>query len=268
MSNIIRIEKREKFTVISRALLEDKNLHWSTRGILAYLLCKPDNWILRVTDLKNQGNLGRDAIYKRLKNAIEYGYITRIDHRDDKGRVTGVEYIVREKPRVLLTENPETDNQETRKPDTVNTDINKDEVVTNTKNITTTTTTTLTDSGGSYVFHKKLTPLQKQEISKLLKPLDFEHAQEVLYELSGYVDKNLMQKDAVSLLQGFVRKAEQGEFSLRLGIKYKESANKVREIKIANKKSIENAPKLKPCDLDNPLVKKLMNIKSTSRKCD
>ncbi len=266
MSNIIRVEKREKFTIISRALLEDKNLHWSTRGILAYLLCKPDNWILRVTDLKNQGDLGRDAIYKRLKNAIEYGYINRIDHRDDKGRVTGVEYIVHEKPRGLLPENPETGNQETRKPDTVNTDINKNEVIPSTKKIT--TTTTALTSSCNYIFHKKLTSLQKQAISKLLKSLDLELAQEVLFELSGYIDKNLIQKDAVSLLQGFVRKAEQGEFSLRLGIKYKESANKVREIKIANKRSIENAPKLKSCDLDNPLVRKLMNIKSTSRKCD
>ena len=208
MKNIIRIEKRKKFTIINRVLLEDKRLNWATRGILGYLLSKPDNWVLQVQDLKKQGDLGRDSIYNRIRNAIEHGYITRLDHRDNKGRVTGVEYVVHEESIYPLPENTDTVKQDTDKPDTENKYITKDEVVTKTKKETTTTTTC---GSRDYKFHKQLSEIQRNEITTLLSNLKFELAQDVLYEISGFIDKNLIQKDPVSLLQGMVKKAKGGE---------------------------------------------------------
>jgi hypothetical protein len=263
MKNIIRIEKRKKFTIINRDLLEDKRLHWATRGILGYLLSKPDNWILQVQDLKKQGDLGRDAIYNRIKNAIEHGYITRLDRRDNKGRVTGVEYIVHEESIYPLPENTDTVKQEADKPDTENTYINKDEVITKTKKETTTTTC----GSGDYKFHKQLSKIQRSEITILLSGLEFELAQDVLYEVSGFIDKNLIQKDPVSLLQGMVKKAKGGEFSLRLGIKYKESAKRSIEIKKEHEINQSYAPQLNQADMSNPLVKKILNIQNRGEKC-
>lgn len=260
MKNIIRIEKRKKFTIINRDLLEDPRLNWATRGILAYLLSKPDNWVLQVNDLKNQGDLGRDAIYNRIKNAIEFGYITRIDHRDEKGRIRSVEYIVHEEPIYPFPENPDTVKQDTGSPDPGNTDNNKDEVLPNTKK---TTTTTISDEMGcsSFKFHKKITKNQKIEICKLLQTIAPDIGQDILFELSGFIDKNLVKKDEVSLVQGLVRKAKQGEFFLRTGIKYKESAMNAKKIQEINLQVKEYKPDLKPANINNPLVQKLQNIK-------
>ncbi len=260
MKNIIRVEKREKFTIINSDLLEDTRLEWATKGILGYLLSKPDNWVLQVNDLRKQGNLGRDAIYKRIKNAIESGYITRIDHRDEKGRVTSVEYIVREESIYPLSEKsyPVKDDREYK-------DINKDRVLPNTKR---TTTTTIKESEGiDYLFHDSLSNLQKHEITKLLASLDYGKAQDILYELSGFIDKKLIQKDAVSLVQGLVQKAKKGEFCLRLGIKYKESANRSHVLEKLDKELINSIPDLKQCDSNNSLVKKMLDIKNRSKEC-
>ncbi len=266
VKNIVRIEKRDKgFTVISRMLLEDPRLGWATRGIIAYLLSKPDNWILQVEDLRKRGDLGRDAIYKRIKNAIECGYITRIDHRNKNGRISHVEYIVREEPIYPLPENKDTGdsiakNQDTGNPDPENKDITKYEVLPNTKK--TTTTTILNDVGCSgFKFHKKITKNQKIEICKLLQTIAPDIGQDILFELSGFIDKNLVKKDEVSLVQGFVRKAKQGEFFLRTGIKYKESAMNAKKIQEINRQAKEYKPDLKPANINNPLVQKLQNIR-------
>ena len=128
MKTIFRIEKRKSFTIISRPLLEDRRLKWATRGILGYLLSKPDDWELQIADLKNNGDLSRDALYARLREAIQFGYISRFYQRDEKGRVLKVEYVVREDPVCPYPEKLEIANPEPDKPDTANTDNNKEEV--------------------------------------------------------------------------------------------------------------------------------------------
>jgi hypothetical protein len=45
-SSIIRVEhdRNKPYFVMSRALAEDSNLSFAARGMMAYLLAKPDNW--------------------------------------------------------------------------------------------------------------------------------------------------------------------------------------------------------------------------------
>lgn len=256
MSNIIRVSKRKKFTIIDRALLEDQRLMWSTRGVLAYLLCKQDDWVLRIEDLRKQGDLGRDAIYKRINDAIEYGYITRLKIRDELGRIVRTEYIVHEESQIPFPEKPDMDKPDHDIQYTDNQTHNKDLNILNTD----TTTTTEDEGGCSYIFHKELSHVQKHEIIKLLFPLSQDTAQDILFELSGYIDKKLVKKDEVSLVQGFVRKAQQGEFCLRLGIRYKESSIKSTRMEKALSKALEQSPELRPVDETNGLVKKLNNM--------
>lgn len=258
MKNIIRIEKRKKFTIISRMLLEDTRLKWSTRGLLAYLLCKPDNWILQVTDLKKNGDLGRDAIYSRIKEAIEYGYISRIYYRDEKGRVTGVEYTVHEDPKDPVPGNPDLDKPVTDAPDTPKASTTKDLSLPNTEN--TTTTTKIRKSSGSYFWHKQISEIQKKEIERIFESIDEQVYQDLLDELSGFIDKNLVQKDVVSLAEGLVKKALKGEFNLRLGIQYQESRLNQKRIQHQNEYSVKNVIPLPEADRNNPLVKQVMSI--------
>ena len=106
------------FAVIDRRLLEDSRLSWAARGVLGYLFAKPDDWTLNVEDLRRRGDLGRDALYKILKQLQSVGYVRREFTRDANGRVTGVVYAVFEVPEAPFPEKPDTARPETAEPDT------------------------------------------------------------------------------------------------------------------------------------------------------
>ena len=116
---IIRVKhRRSPFAVIDRRLLEDSRLSWAARGVLGYLFAKPDDWSLNVEDLRRRGDLGRDALYKILKQLQRVGYVRREFTRDANGRVTGVVYAVFEVPEPPFPEKPNTARPKTAAPDT------------------------------------------------------------------------------------------------------------------------------------------------------
>ena len=85
MPGIIRVEhRRDPYVVIDRRPLEDERLSWAARGLLAYLLAKPDDWELRVSDLRRRGDLGRDGVHRLLKQLQTLGYIRRKQVRDER----------------------------------------------------------------------------------------------------------------------------------------------------------------------------------------
>ena len=99
MGTIIRVAHgHAPYTVIDRRVLEDERLSWAARGILGYLLAKPDDWQLRIGDLRRRGDLGRDALYRVLKQLRAHGYVERRVVRDARGRIAEIEYLVHEVP--------------------------------------------------------------------------------------------------------------------------------------------------------------------------
>lgn len=94
----------------ARATAQDKQISYDALGMLNYLLSKPDYWKVQPHDLERLA-CGRNKVYRILKELISSGYITRIIHKDDKGRTKEVEYIVYE-VKQPLSENQEVDNQE------------------------------------------------------------------------------------------------------------------------------------------------------------
>lgn len=91
---------------LDKRISEDARLSWAARGLLVYLLGKPDNWRVSVEHLRKQTEgarirSGRDAVYALLSELKGAGYIeTRQQHRG--GRLGPVDYVVRELP-----DNPE-----------------------------------------------------------------------------------------------------------------------------------------------------------------
>ena len=83
----ITIHKREKYgVVINRYGLEDPRLSFKAKGILAYLMTKPDGWQVNSTHLSKVGKDGRDAILKALDQLGEAGYFTRKCQQDKAGK--------------------------------------------------------------------------------------------------------------------------------------------------------------------------------------
>jgi hypothetical protein len=95
---IIRTPGRDRYVIISKVPLEDSRLSWKARGIHAYLLSKPDNWEVMVSQLVNEGPDGKESVLSGLKELEKYGYITRIRQRGVDGSYDSMKTEVFEEP--------------------------------------------------------------------------------------------------------------------------------------------------------------------------
>ena len=68
-------EDEHWFVKVSRALAQDENLSFEARGILLYLLSKPRDWLIQLTDLQRAGNTGRDRVLRILNELEARGYL-------------------------------------------------------------------------------------------------------------------------------------------------------------------------------------------------
>lgn len=103
---IRRAARRHRYVIVDQAAVEDRLLSWAARGLLAYLLSRPDDWKVLVNDLKKRGNLGRDGIYALLRELRQAGYVHFVRNRDAQGRMRGGTYIVSE---ILHPASPDAD---------------------------------------------------------------------------------------------------------------------------------------------------------------
>jgi len=102
---IIRTKKSENpFVMIDKYGVNDEHLSWKAKGILVYLLSKPDDWTVRVEDLVKRAKDGRDAVKAGLRELEDNGYLSRHQHRGEKGKFGEIEYIVYERPLTIETE--------------------------------------------------------------------------------------------------------------------------------------------------------------------
>ena len=132
----IVVKKKTDYTVISNVFLRDENLSLKSKGLLAYVMSLPNDWVLYVSELANHHKDGISAIYSSFKELIELGYVRRKRERID-GKLAGVEYIISETP-ILLNQDLETLNLENLNQENqtlLNTNNTKDLKKVNTKNI-------------------------------------------------------------------------------------------------------------------------------------
>ncbi|WP_424236398.1 hypothetical protein [Bhargavaea ginsengi] len=109
---IFRVSKKESYVVLDKGFLNNRELSWQAKGLLAYMLSLPNDWQFNVTDLKNRSRNGRDSTKAVIRELEEQGYIQKEQKRDG-GKFSGVKFIVLESP---LTGNPLTDNPLTENP--------------------------------------------------------------------------------------------------------------------------------------------------------
>ncbi len=104
-------DKKNPYVMIRRAVPQDKRLSWEARGVMAYLLSKPDDWSIQANDLRQ--HCGRDKVYSILKELTENGYLERVQWVDETGKFDSFEYRLHETP---LTPLPETAEPDTANP--------------------------------------------------------------------------------------------------------------------------------------------------------
>ena len=111
--SIVRAPRpKGNFYILDKRISEDCNLSWGARGMLIFLLGKPDNWRVSIQNLVNETSgsnrkSGRDAVYAFLAELKEAGYITVFQNRSESGVFCETDYLVHEHSEPL-TENPDT----------------------------------------------------------------------------------------------------------------------------------------------------------------
>lgn len=106
---IIRAPKDNHcFTKIARVCLQDQRLSWKARGLLAYLLSKPDDWNIQGRELLHASDHDKkSSVQSGMAELVKYGYAKLIVKRGARGRVEGREYIIAEIPDVLCNREQE-----------------------------------------------------------------------------------------------------------------------------------------------------------------
>ncbi len=102
--SIIRAPRPEaNFYMLNKSISEDGRLSWAARGLLVFLLGKPDHWAVSVTHLRNETAksskpTGRDGVYGLLQELITAGYVQRRQDRGESGLLGETHYVVSETP--------------------------------------------------------------------------------------------------------------------------------------------------------------------------
>lgn len=82
---IRRQENPRGWTVLPNALIEDARLSFRARGILGYLLSRPDGWETDSSRLARIALEGRDAIRTSLRELESLRYLIRVKVQGEGG---------------------------------------------------------------------------------------------------------------------------------------------------------------------------------------
>jgi hypothetical protein len=96
---IFRVEKNadNPFVMIDRRPIENPSLSWRAKGILTYLISRPDNWIVRLGDLIKRSPDGVYAVRTALRELTKAGHLTRREERE-QGKFKQYVLMVHEVP--------------------------------------------------------------------------------------------------------------------------------------------------------------------------
>ena len=132
---VFRVERNTGYTVMSNHHLRNKELTLKAKGLLSQMLSLPEDWDYTLAGLSYINRESIDAIRTAVWELEKAGYITRRQGRDEKGKMTAIEYTIYEQPQppeldcpVLenpTAENPTTDNPTSENPMQLNKDISR-----------------------------------------------------------------------------------------------------------------------------------------------
>ncbi|WP_036605308.1 helix-turn-helix domain-containing protein [Paenibacillus assamensis] len=143
---VFKAEKRTNpYVMVDKYILSDDRLSWKAKGLLIYLLSKPEGWQVYESDLIKRSKDGRDSVRAGIKELISCGYLMRRQIREN-GSFGRMEYIAYEQPIELemteitedgfsvhgdnhpQTENPSAGNTSTENPLLSNNDLSNNDL--------------------------------------------------------------------------------------------------------------------------------------------
>ena len=76
--SIIRVKKDANYFAASNEPFNDERLSWEARGLMGYLLSKPNDWKVSQRDIANKGQAGERKVKRMLAELRKAGYMNRI----------------------------------------------------------------------------------------------------------------------------------------------------------------------------------------------
>ena len=129
MTVVFRVVKTKNYTMMSNQHLKDNRLTLKAKGLMSVMLSLPENWDYTLRGLSAISKEGVDAISEAVKELERSGYVIRNRKRDERGRLSGTEYLIYEdchmnsqpaqdapKPEKPKRENPRLENPVQEKP--------------------------------------------------------------------------------------------------------------------------------------------------------
>ena len=95
---VFRVERNTGYTVMSNHHLRNKALTLKAKGLLSQMLSLPEGWDYTLAGLSHINRESIDAIRTAIWELEKAGYIVRRQGRDEKGKMTAIEYIIYEQP--------------------------------------------------------------------------------------------------------------------------------------------------------------------------
>ena len=103
---VFRVERNTGYTVMSNHHLRNKELTLKAKGLLSQMLSLPEDWDYTLAGLSHINRESIDAIRTAVWELEKAGYITRRQGRDEKGKMTAIEYTIYEQPQPPELEKP------------------------------------------------------------------------------------------------------------------------------------------------------------------
>ena len=113
---VFRVERNRGYTVMSNHHLRNKELSLKAKGLLSQMLSLPEDWDYTLAGLSLINKESIDAIRTAIWELEKAGYITRRQGRDERGKMTAIEYTIYEQPQPPQLDSPILENPTSAKP--------------------------------------------------------------------------------------------------------------------------------------------------------
>jgi hypothetical protein len=95
----VKNSKRKNYRLIHRSGVRNKYLSFKAKGVLWYLLDKPDGWHGQIYDIVSSNDKdGIKSVKSAIKELVEHGYVELKSHKKQDNKFQGKFYEVNENP--------------------------------------------------------------------------------------------------------------------------------------------------------------------------
>jgi len=95
--------KKNPYFLMHNSSVNDQRLSLKAKGMLAYLISKPDYWYVNYNDLVSASTNGISSVKATLKELQQSGYLRKIQIRSQNGQFGYIDFMIFEQPQNVIS---------------------------------------------------------------------------------------------------------------------------------------------------------------------